>query len=50
MKLDISGLSEVRKHGQAIIETPDRDILSYIGETKRQYGVGFIIKKMLNIA
>jgi exonuclease III len=47
MKLDILGLSEVRKHGEAIVEKPDGDILSYTGETKGQYGVGFIIKKKL---
>jgi hypothetical protein len=44
MKLD---LGEVRKHREAIIEKPDGDIISYIGETKGQYGVGFIIKKKL---
>jgi exonuclease III len=47
MKLDILGLSEVRKHGESITEKPDGDILSYIRETKGQYGVGFIIKKKL---
>mgnify|MGYP000085366695 CR=1 FL=1 len=41
------GLSEIRKHGEAIIEKPDGDIFNYIGETKGQKGVGFMIKKQL---
>ena len=47
MKVDILGLSEVRRFGEAIIEKQNGDMFSYIGETKGQKGVGFIIKRQL---
>lgn len=42
---DIIGLCEIRKTGEAIIEKKNGDLFSYIGETKGQKGVGFIIHK-----
>ena len=45
--IDILGLSEVRRLGEAIKRKKTGDIFSYIGETRGQKGVGFIIKKHL---
>lgn len=46
VKWDILGLSEIRRVGNQIEEYDDY-ILYYIGETKGQYGVGFMVKKQL---
>ena len=47
INFDILGLSEVRRLGEVITEKENGDIFSYMGETKGQKGVGFIIKKHL---
>lgn len=47
LKYDVLGISEMRKYGEAIIERTNGDILSYIGETKGQKGVAFIVHKYL---
>lgn len=41
---DIIGLAEIRRTGYNIIED-DEHIFCYFGETKGQYGVGFLVKK-----
>lgn len=46
IKWDILGMSEVRRIGNCIKEYDDY-ILYYIGETKGQFGVGFMVKKHL---
>lgn len=43
-KWDIIGLSEVRRHGEAI-EEHDQFIMYYKGETPGRHGVGFLIRK-----
>lgn len=40
---DIIGLSEIRRTGYNIIQD-DEHIFCYFGETKGQYGVGFLVK------
>jgi exonuclease III len=44
IKYDIIGLAEIRRTGYNIEEDDDHIFCSY-GQTKGQYGVGFIIKK-----
>ncbi|KAJ2938172.1 hypothetical protein O0L34_g18512 [Tuta absoluta] len=46
INIDIIGLSEVRRLGCQIEEYEDF-ILCYIGQTKGQYGVGFLIRRNL---
>lgn len=46
IKWDILGLSEVRRLGNDILEYANF-VFCYVGETKGQYGVGFIIRKEL---
>ena len=45
IKYSIIGLSEVRKIGENIIEKTNGDILYYVGKTKGQKGVGFLVHK-----
>lgn len=47
VKFDVIGLCEVRKEGEAIIEKSNGNVLSYIGQTKGQKGVGFLINKRI---
>lgn len=42
---DILGLCEIRRMGETIIEKNNGDLFCYIGQTKGQKGVGFLIKK-----
>ena len=44
-KIDILGICEVRKLGEAITERENGDLFHYKGETAGHKGVGFIIKK-----
>ena len=45
IKFSIIGLSEVRKQGENIIEKENGNILYYMGQTKGQKGVGFLVQK-----
>lgn len=45
IKWDILGLSEVRRDSEKIIERTNGSLFYHIGETKGQYGVGFLINK-----
>jgi exonuclease III len=45
IKSSITGLSEVRKLGEGIIEKTNGNVLCYIGKTKGQKGVGFLVHK-----
>lgn len=47
IKVDILGLSEIRKSGEDIIERTNGDIWYHLGTTPGQKGVGFIIKKQV---
>lgn len=43
-KLDILGLSEVRREGEHLIQTKEGNTFGYIGNNEGQRGVGFLIK------
>ena len=49
-KIDILGLSEVRRKGENIIETKEGNLLCHIGNNFGQKGVGFWITKKYKIA
>ena len=42
---DILGVCEIRRLGESIIEKNNGNLFCYIGQTKGQKGVGFLIKK-----
>ena len=42
---DIVGLSEIRRVGEAVLEKQNGDLFSFVGETKGQRGVGFLVNK-----
>ena len=44
-KIDILGVSEIRREGEKIIQTKNGNLFCYIGIDKGQKGVGFIIGK-----
>lgn len=44
-KIDIIGISEVRREGERMIQTKKGNLFCYIGIDKGQKGVGFIISK-----
>ena len=44
-KFDVIGLSEIRRTGESIIEKENGNLLSYVGQTRGQKGVGFLIHK-----
>ncbi len=46
-KIDILGISEIRRLGENIIKTKNGNIFYYKGETKGQKGVGFLISGSL---
>lgn len=47
IKFDIIGLGEIRKLGENIVEKRNGNLLYYIGKTKGQKGVGFLVHKHL---
>ena len=48
IKIDVLGLCEVRRLGEAIVDKHNGYIFCYKGQTKGQRGVGFLIKKEVN--
>lgn len=45
IKLAVIGLCEIRKPGEGIIECENKNVLAFIGGTKGQRGVGFLISE-----